>query len=125
MSGFRRRRFLSLFLALSLALAPLFSAAHTAIAAAAPPDAHAQSSNPHAHHAAKMSTQGDQTDFGASRCATHDSCTGQCCAGCGHCATSVLILAVVPHPVRPVQTPVVLILRLSDLPAVQNRPPQV
>lgn len=118
----RRRRFLSLFLALSLALAPLFSAAHTGTAAASVGEAHALSADPHAHHAAGLSTQGDQD---ASRCDTHDPCAGQGCVGCGHCVTTVIAVAVPSHPNHPVQTPVVLTLHLSDLPAVQNRPPQV
>jgi hypothetical protein len=120
----RPRRFLSLLLAVSLALAPLFSAAHMG-RVAAPDEAPVLSAGPHAHHLADLSVNGDQGDQDTSRCVTHDSCAGQCCVGCGHCVTTVIAVPVPAHPNHPVQTPVVLTLHLSDLPAVQNRPPQV
>lgn len=125
MFRFRHPRVLSLFLALSLALAPLFSATSRGNALASSADTHAVSIDPHAHHLADRSAASDQHDHDSSHCATHDSCGGQCCAGCGHCATTVVSVPVPSHPVHPVQTPVVLTLHLSDLPAVQIRPPQV
>jgi hypothetical protein len=115
---FHPRRFLTLLLALSLAVAPLLSSAQGHMGGDA-----TMTADVHARHMVDMTDQ-DETGGDVARCVSHEGCASQCCVGCGHCATTMNFSPFQSSPNHPVQTPVLLTLHLSQLPAVQSRPPQ-
>lgn len=109
-------------LALTLALSPLLSVWHGGMAVADQPSTVA--ADAHAHHS--MATHGDgQPDPVHSGCAQHDSCLGQCCAGCGHCTSVSLLLPADPVVSHSVLTPHVLRLSITPLIVLRERPPRL
>lgn len=124
MLRFRRNRFLSLMLAVSLVLAPMLVAAPTALAVAVPGTAQTAADHSGADHGGHMLHAAAVDSASQSGCATHDGCGGQCCVGCGHCVTGVVgALPMLDRP-QPVQSPVVLTLTLSSPSSILGRPPQ-
>lgn len=108
-------------LALTLALAPLLSVWHGGMAGGDQPAAVA--AGEHAHHS--MAQHGDgQPDQADSGCAQHDSCLGQCCAGCGHCTSASLSVPVDTVVSHSVLTPHVLRLSITSLIVLRERPPR-
>ncbi len=107
-------------LALTLALSPLLSAWHGGMAGA---DQAAVAPGEHAHHS--MTHADDQPDSAHSGCAQHDSCLGQCCAGCGHCTSVSLSLPADPVVSHSVLTPHVLRLSITPLIVLRERPPRL
>jgi hypothetical protein len=72
-------------LALSLLLAPVFSALEAQMRPAPPASPLVVADAAHAHHHATGTGNGGQAQPDAG-CAQHDACGGQCCPGCAHCA---------------------------------------
>ncbi|MBI3546620.1 MAG: hypothetical protein HY081_08530 [Gammaproteobacteria bacterium] len=107
----RSSRWLSLLLALAVALLPMLPA-FAAISKGA--DAHAA-------HAAHM-----QKDAASKQapCDQHDGCNGQCCAACAQCFTAAVSMALVFKPSFPVQVPAQQQLHSFLMIAAHNRPPQ-
>lgn len=119
-------RSLRLVLALSLALSPVLSALHGGMAEAAPvatAEHGMAAGDEHAHHQSAQPADG-QPDLADSGCTQHDTCLGQCCPGCAHCAGALtLSLAITPSP-HPVFAPHEPQLHPLALISLRERPPR-
>lgn len=125
MQSFRNSsRILRWWLALSLLLTPVFSALRAEVVAMQPVHhVTAKADAAHAHHHAVDADSDSQSDA-STGCTQHDSCGGQCCPGCGHCAGALTIspaLATVPHPTLTPRDPKLL---SHIFVALRERPPR-
>ena len=122
MITFRLRRFVSLLLAVSVALAPLFAAAHMTAGMVGVGGA------PHALHADRPAAatldHSATAVHDAACCSEHHRGVDRCCADCAHGAAVVADLRLLAVPFLAVRAPVVPTLALARLPAVQYHPPQ-
>jgi len=88
----------------------------------------AGSDGAHAGHVSHDGDHGvagsDQADYPSKPCNTHDSCAGQCCAGCAHCFGAVSLFQPAYVHSHPVKTPVLSRLHSLVLIASPDRPPR-
>lgn len=109
-------------LALALALSPLLPVWNGGMVVA--DQAQTAMAGEHAHHS-MMQHGDDEPDQTQSGCTQHDSCLGQCCAGCGHCASASLSLPAAAAVSHSVLTPHVLRLAVTPLVVLRERPPRL
>jgi len=117
----RSSRFVSVLLALSLALSPLLLLPRTHNDGAPANAQHAISGHMNTEHGMQSSAKGvhDQT-----ACDSHAACGGKCCSACAHCVTDVTVISPQLAPHQPIQSSLVTVLRIANRPSVQDRPPQ-
>jgi hypothetical protein len=79
----------------------------------------------HASHEADHVVSGSLSDHHPSKpCTAHDSCDGQCCAGCAHCLGVISLFQPVHFDSHPDKTPLQSRLDSLDLIALPDRPPR-
>lgn len=125
MRSFRNSsRILRWWLALSLLLTPVFSGLRAEVVTTQPAQhVTAKTDAAHAHHHAVDAGGDSQADV-KTGCTQHDTCAGQCCPGCGHCAGALTMppaLAAAPHPTLTPRDPQLLFLIFVTL---RERPPR-
>ncbi|TAM45215.1 MAG: hypothetical protein EPN55_08790 [Gammaproteobacteria bacterium] len=124
------RGVISLWVAISLLIAPLtpaFAAAQADKAPSAPHAVHesaaiAHAADLHADHGKAHATT-DATGHKNTSCAKHEQCSGKCCATCAQCFTATLSVSIPLVRFHAVQSPVVLRLHDRLVTAAHDRPP--
>jgi len=122
MFQFRGYRFVSVLLALSLALGPLLSQARAHTSVTVSHVEHTVAGDMNAEHGLHASAVGNHEQ---TACNTHVACGGQCCVTCTHCVTDMTAVSLLLSPHQPVQSSNVPVLNLVNRPSVQYRPPQI